>query len=131
MSEDASWIDDVIKQHKKQLDDLKNKKSTIDDNFIPNQNNIQNQNNQIGKLSTNFDNKIIESSQKFDTIYEFNNNKNYFNPNQNEKNISHSQEIMKEEINNEEEKLKEEIEKLKKENEILKIKNETLKKKYK
>jgi len=128
MSEDASWIDDVIKQHKKQLDDLKNKKNTIDDNFIPNQNNIQNQNNQIGKLSTNFDNKIIESSQKFDTIYEFNNNKNYFNPNQNEKNISHSQGIMKEEINNEEEKLKEEIEKLKKENEILKIENETLKK---
>ena len=120
MSDDASWIDDVIKQHKKQLDDLKNKKNTIDENFIPNQNNIQNESNQIGKLSTNFDNNIIESTQQFENLYQFNNN-NSFNYNNNKKNISHSQEIIKEEINNNEEKLKEEIKKVNEENEILKI----------
>ena len=31
---DASWIDDIIKQHKTQLDILKNKKNIIEDNLI-------------------------------------------------------------------------------------------------
>ena len=130
MNDDSSWIDDIIQQHKKQLDNLKNKKNTIDDNIdILSDENFKSNNhlNQIGKISKNFKNLDVEPSQKFKTINQFNNEKSSFNKNINP-NVFITKEINNLKINNNEEELKEEIKKLKEENESLKIENETLKK---
>ena len=122
---DASWIDDIIKQHKTQLDILKNKKNIIEENL---------------SLKGNFPiiNYRNNETQKFNTIYQFDNDKTPFNLNSNinNNNISSSQEISTLKILNNEEKenlkeenknLKEENEKLKEENKNLKEENEKLK----
>ena len=133
MNEDASWIDDVIKQHKKQLDDLKNKKNSIDENinFLEFQN--DNKPNIIGKISKNFKSNEIEQTKKYQTINQFDIEKPTSNfKSNNLKNISVSQEINtfnynKNNNNNEEDELINQIIKLKEENKILKIENENLK----
>ena len=122
---DASWIDDIIKQHKTQLDILKNKKNIIEENL---------------SLKGNFPiiNYRNNETQKFNTIYQFDDDKTPFNLNSNinNNNISSSQEINTLKIINNEEKenlkeenknLKEENEKLKEENKNLKEENEKLK----
>ncbi len=135
MSDDASWIDDVIKQHKKQLDDLKNKKNSIDDNLTYLKYQNDNKQNLIGKISKTFKDNEIDKTKKYQTINLFDKEKFSSNKKSNNlKNISVSQEINslnynKKNNNEEEDELIDQIIKLKEDNKSLKMENENLKNK--